>query len=426
MAHLGMVGTTFKRAAQAELQHYTLATRDSAARRALHDHCGFHESVILATCNRVEVIFVAPSSVSVAAARLRIYQYWHRDTPAPDADVEHRAAKALHAYEDEGAAERLFTVAGALDSMNPGEAQILGQVKEAFFAAAELNLVGPRLRLLFSDAFQAAKRVRQSTRLGAGHVSMVSLARNILEERLYQGAGHLIIVGVGAMATQCGELFAGRPGVRLTFVNRTLANAAPLALRFGGEARALESFLRDPGAFDAMVSATGAPAPLFGTDFFARVTPPQRPHVFVDLAVQRDVELGAALAAGAIVFDIDRLKDLADSHRQARRGELTQARLLVDEALERFHRRFVAREVAPAVRQVRLAYVNAVSESVHDLQTLLGPLSAAQQAALEQWGTQLANRLAHLPTVGLKRLAMAHGADAVQAFLRNTRSKQEQ
>lgn len=419
MRQLGMIGTTFRRAAQADLQRYTLALGDAVERRALHQSCGFQESVVLATCNRVEVVFVAAPGVSVAECRRRLYAALTPTARHLEAgEVVRRAARALHAYEGDGAAEHLFDVAAALDSMNPGEAQILGQVKEAFRDAAALGLAGPRLRLVFEAAFQAAKRIRQTTRLGAGTLSMLSLARDRLAERLRHGQGRLVIVGVGAMATQCGQMFAGQADVRLTFVNRTLAHAVPLATQYGGEAVALTDFLAAPGHVDALVTATAAPSPLFTAAFFAVLPRPLAPPpVLIDLSVQRDIELGAALAAGAVVYDIDRLKDMADTHRKARQGELVEARGLVDEALEAFRRRVIVREMAPVVRTLRAHYRRAVDESLVELQDAMTEMDPRQRAALGAWAQTLVNRLAHVPTVGLKRLAFTHGAEAVETFL---------
>lgn len=413
MRHLGMIGTTFRRAGQSDLERYTLAT-DAAARSAalseLHARCDFAESVYLATCNRVEVVFIGRPEVTVAEYRRRLYSYFH-----PDESGE-LAARAFHAYEGEGAAERLFAVAASVDSMNPGEAQILGQVKEAHRLAHQAGLAGQQLGWVFDEAYGAAKRVRTHTKLGEGTVSMLSLAGEWIEERLRQGTGSLVVIGVGSMAEQCAALFARRTTLKLTFVNRTVERAQALADAHGGSAMPLGEYLQKPLLSDVVVTATAAPQPLLDGNFFQRWQGP--PPLVVDLAVQRDCDVQAAKSAGAALVDIDRLKVLAAQATRERQQALVTARTVLDEELDAFRRKVADRDVAPAVRLVREHYVRAVDTELTELfARVLTECDPEAQAEVRRWAQGVVNRLAHVPTVGLKRLAFEHGAEAVQAFM---------
>ena len=413
MRHLGMIGTTFRRAGQTELQRYTLDA-DPAARSAalvdLHARCEFIESVYLATCNRVEVVFIGRPEVTVAEYRRRLYSYFHPN------DSGEQAARAFHAYEGEGAVERLFAVAASVDSMNPGEAQILGQVKEAHRLAQQEGLVAQQLSWVFDEAYSAAKRVRTHTKLGEGTVSMLSLASEWIEARLRQGNGSLVVVGAGSMAEQCAALFARRTNLRLTFVNRTLERAQALADAHGGSALGLATYLENPLPSDVVVTATAAPQPLLDAQFFQRWPGP--PPLVVDLAVQRDCDVQAAQAAGATLVDIDRLKILAAQATQARQQALVTARMVLDEELDSFRRKLADRDVAPVVRLLREHYAQAIDTELAELfARVLTQCDPEAQAGVRRWAQGVVNRLAHVPTVGLKKLAFEHGAEAVQAFM---------
>ena len=416
MRELGMVGISLRRGGQAALQRYTLPdpARPNLSTRDLHEKCEFIESVYIATCNRVEVFFVAPRHLSVADARQRLYAYFQLSAEPPQ--LAQSAATELHAYGGEGAVEHLFAVAASLDSVMIGEAQILGQVKSAQRDAVQAGLAGALLAPVFEASYEAAKRVRHQTQVGVGAVSMLSLARQLIEARLQSGQGHLAVVGAGPLAEQCGRLFASLPGLALTFVNRTQAGAASLAAVHGGVARDLVDFLARPGPFDVLVSATAAPPHLLGAAFFAQLSGP--PPLLVDLAVQRDVDPVAAAAAGATLYDLDALKSLADVSRADRERALLAARLLLEEALASFCRRWTERAVVPLVRAVR-AEVHATMQA--SLQQLLADpelrLDDAGVARMQRWAQTLANKLAHPPTLGLKRLAQAHGLEAVATYL---------
>ncbi len=418
-----MVGTTARRGGQESLAAYTFAPADAElAARDLHQACGFLESVYLATCNRVEVIFLCRKGHGVAEYRRRLYDFFATRGKVTPAAHGRAAAQALHAYEKDGAAEHLFCVAAGLDSLSLGDAQILGQVKTALQQAQKLGLAGPHLSMVFDEAFQAAKRVRSQTALGAKPVSMLSLAFGIMDARLAKGPSTLAVVGAGEMSSQCGEHLRGRAGLDLLFVNRTPSKAADLAGQFGGRWMALHEFLAQPGHLDVIVTATSSREPLLGRSFFAALT--GTPPVVVDLAIPRDTDPVAAAAHGVELHDIDRLRRRADENRQAREAEMAEARVLVDQALDALRRRVFERDLGPVLRDLRVHGQGATEELLqHLFGNGLAHLPDSDREHIRRFGQQLVNRLLHVPTVGLKQLAHQHGIEAVEAFLTGLRDE---
>ena len=422
MRYLGMVGLTVRRGQQEGLANYTFGPEEVEVQaKALHQACDFLESVYLATCNRVEVIFLCRRGTPVSEYRKRIHEFFTaRAQPGTSQEPTARtAAQALHAYEKDGAAEHLFCVAAGLDSLNPGDAQILGQVKDALHLAQRLGLAGAHLQLIFEEAFQAAKRVRSKTALGARPVSMVSLAFDLIDERAKVPAT-VALIGAGEMTRQCGEHLRGRPGCSLLFVNRTVSKIVDLAAACGGRALALESFLASPGHVDVIVTATSAREVLLDRAFFGSLQ--GAPPLVIDLAVPRDTDVQAAAAAGAQLFDIDHLRAEADRNRHAREAEIAEARVIIDESLEALRRRVVERDISPVVRDLRSQGQAAAEDLLKQLfSNGLSNLDEAHRDHIRRFGQQVVNRLLHLPTVGLKRLAQDHGMEAVEAFLQGMR-----
>ncbi|HEX7598144.1 MAG TPA: glutamyl-tRNA reductase, partial [Polyangia bacterium] len=335
------------------------------------------------------------------------------------ASTARAAAQALHAYEKDGAAEHLFCVAAGLDSLNPGDAQVLGQVKEAFRLGQDLGLAGAHLQMIFEEAFQAAKRVRSKTTLGARPVSMVSLAFDLIDQRT-TGPATVALIGSGEMTRLCGEHLKGRPGCNLLFVNRTVSKVVELAAACGGRALALDAFLAAPGPVDVIMTATSAREPLLGPTFFSALT--GAPPLIIDLAVPRDTDVQAAAAAGAQFHDIDQLKAQAEHNRHAREAEIAEARVIVDEALEALHRRVFERDISPIVRDLRSQGQTTAEELLKQLfSNGLAQLEEPHREHIRRFGQQMVNRLLHMPTVGLKRLAQEHGMEAVEAFIQGVR-----
>jgi glutamyl-tRNA reductase len=413
-----MVGLTVRRG-QEGLAKYTFGPEEVEVQaKALHQTCDFLESVYLATCNRVEVIFLCRRGTPVSEYRKRVHAFFAARRQAGESTAR-TAAQALHAYEKDGAAEHLYCVAAGLDSLNPGDAQILGQVKDALRVAQRLGLAGAHLQLVFEEAFQAAKRVRSQTALGSRPVSMVSLAFDLIDERTKVPAT-VALIGSGEMTRQCGEHLRGRPGCTLLFVNRTVGKVADLAAACGGRALPLSAFLATPGHVDVLVTATSAQEAFLDRAFFASLQ--GAAPLVIDLAVPRDTDLQAAAAAGAQLFDIDHLKAEAESNRRAREAEIAEARVIIDESLEALRRRVVERDISPIVRDLRSQGQAAADELLKQLfSNGLSTLDEAHRDHIRRFGQQVVNRLLHLPTVGLKRLAQDHGIEAVEAFLRGVR-----
>jgi glutamyl-tRNA reductase len=420
MRYLGMVGLTVRRGKQAALEHYTFAPDEMTVQiKALHEYCDFLESVYLATCNRVEVIFLCRRGTAVSEYRKRIHAFFvQRQGSSAEASAR-PAAQVLHAYEKDGAAEHLFCVAAGLDSLNPGDAQILGQVKEALRLAQGEGLAGAHLQMIFEEAFSAAKRVRSKTALGARPVSMVSLAFELIEQRLSTPAT-VAIIGAGEMSRQCGEHLAHRQGCSLFFVNRTVGKVAERASACGGRALALAEFLASPGHVEVIVTATSAREPFLDAGFFSRLQGPA--PLIIDLAVPRDTDAQAAQAANAVFYDIDQLNVQAERNRRSREAEVAEARVIVDEALESLHRKVAERDVSPILRDLRERGQAAADLLLKQLfNNGLSHLDEKHRDHIRRFGQQMVNRLLHMPTVGLKRLAQDHGIEAVEAFLQGVR-----
>jgi glutamyl-tRNA reductase len=379
--------------------------------RALADELAASELVLLATCNRVEVIFARelghlPAEDDRAAVATRL--------GLPDGDP---LARRMHFHRGADAVRHLFRVACSLDSVVVGEDQILAQCREAHAAAERAGLVGRLLGTLFEHAFQVGKQVRTETDLSRIPVSVVSLGLDEISRRCDGARPRIAVVGAGAI----GELAvrgASDHGLDVAVVaNRTLARAQALAARCGAVATTIEAFLSDAflspdflasrGGVDAIVCATSAPGAVLDRAAllaFAARTPSGRPLVAVDLAVPRDVE--PIDDPRVAIVDIDALRAAASGNLALRAAAAAQSEALVERKLDAFVRRATQAALDDTLAEIRGESENVFERELAQLFTgKLARLGPDERRAIEHWARAAFGRVNHVPIRAIKRLA---------------------
>jgi len=380
-----------------------VAPTDLPARLAeLKQRTGAGELVLLSTCNRVEVMAALPPAGPGTLAELggRIVDVLATATP--------RIRPHLYLHDEREGIEHLFRVASSLDSLVVGEPQILGQLKEAFTAARSAATVGPWLNRAFEHAFRVAKRVRSETALGAGQVSIPTVAVDLAKEIFSELAGHhVVLVGTGEMASLVASLL-GRAGAHLAVVGRTLERAREVGQRLGAEPRAWEDFPNLLAAADIVVSSTSAPGYVVTREQLtqARRQRHGRNLFLVDLAVPRDIDPRVADLDGVFLYNVDDLAHVADAALTERQREADKASAIVDEETESFLRRAHAERITPTLVALRERFRHILeAELEHSLRGQRIPLEAAHKQALQRALLAAVEKLLHAPTERLRAWA---------------------
>ncbi len=406
MQRLGLLGLSYRTADQSAIARSALAAPLGETIRAMHERCGFAESVYLATCNRVEWVFVPPEDADPADLFAAIL----RELP-----VE---AAQCYQLTGEDAARHVFEVAASLDSMNPGETQVVGQVREAYRRSSELGLAGPRLHLLFEAALRAAKRVRRETALTARPVSMMSLGLDVAGD-LPEGSA-VAVVGAGEMAEEAAERLSKRRGLELLFTNRTLARAEALASLSSGRAMPLDRFLSDPPKVGALIAAVSVSTPLFSRAVLERVkaSAAGAPPVVIDLGVPANADGSAARALGFRYYGVDDLRAQGEENRRKLEAEIAAARAVLDDELAEFRSAMLEKTLAPVLTAWRRRAQHTLDEGLARLfKSEEGRWNEDERERIERWAASLVERLAHLPMVGMRKVAAEHGVEAAHTFL---------
>src|ERR1700683_4844269 len=312
------------------------ACRDLAA------HPGIEEGMIISTCNRVEVV----THTTNGSADLRSFLHEHFHLSGADLDPH------LYEFREDEAVRHVFRVAASLDSMVVGEAQILGQVKEAYATARAVGSVRGQLDQLFTRAFAVAKRVRTETAVGSSSVSVASVAVELAKKIFGSLQGkNVFIVGAGKMSELAARHLMAHGCASIFVANRTYDRAIGLAQKFNGQAIKFDDLYDSCDRADIVIPARGPPHAIsrreHGEQFLARRK--NRPMFFIDIAVPRDVSPKMAKLDGIFAYDIDDLQQAVSSHVADRHKEAELAEAIITNELERFEARLHTRAVGPTL-----------------------------------------------------------------------------
>lgn len=308
------------------------------------------ETAIISTCNRTEIYCAGEQAAidhtlgwlaqsgGVSPALLRSHSY---------------------SLEDSLVARHAFRVASGLDSMVLGEAQILGQMKDAVRAAETAGVLGTTLNQLFQRSFAVAKEVRTSTEIGAHSISMAAAAVR-LAGQLFEDLGKIrvLFVGAGEMIELCATHFAAKNPKQIAIANRTLERGEKLATRFGGEVMRLADLPERLHEFDAVISCTASSLPIIGLGAVERALKKRRhrPMFMVDLAVPRDIEPEVKALGDVYLYTVDDLASVVQTAQANRQAAVEQAEAIIDAGVQSFmhwmDQRHPEGGVVPLIRQL--------------------------------------------------------------------------
>jgi glutamyl-tRNA reductase len=339
------------------------------------------EAVVLSTCNRTEIYLLGG------------------DPDDARRELEERSGLGLEGvlarWDDGEAVTHLFRVAAGLDSLVPGESQILGQVRDAYESARTRGATGALLNRLFEDALRAGKRVRTEAKL---HELPESVAASAVELGVRELGGakgkRALLFGAGKMSELAARNLRER-GAEVVIASRTLESAQDLAERVGGTAAAFDAVAVELPEADLVISATRCPYPILHAE---AVRPREKPLVLVDVAVPRDLDPAIGELEGCTLFDIDALGE----GLVGREEDVREAEAIVAEEAARFAEWRRSRDAAEAIRDLRARAEEIRSEELARAGSRLSDLSDRERETVETLTTQIVNKLLHAPTIRAK------------------------
>ncbi|HTK68595.1 MAG TPA: glutamyl-tRNA reductase [Candidatus Eisenbacteria bacterium] len=365
--------------------------------RALRERAGASEALVISTCNRTEVYARGaelPNPPAFVAALLQEIK---------GLDLIGSGKSYLYTYREPDSIRHLFRVACGLDSQILGEPQITGQVKDSLTLAGKLGGSGPVMERLLDAALRCAKRARTETGIGRGPVSSAYAAVNLATKVLGSLADKkVLLIGAGEMAGLAACHFMEAGVAQFMVANRSKERAEKLGATIAARAISLEAIpVALPGA-DIVVSATSSNEPVVREAMVrnAMKIRKNRPLLFLDLAVPRDVEPQVSKLPNVFVHDLDALGQLVAQSLAQRRGEVPKVEAIIESEMARFLRWHRSLAVKPTVTAFRTHFEDIAKE---ELDRHRGRFRPEDHAALEALVHGIVQKLLHRPTTRLSR-----------------------
>jgi glutamyl-tRNA reductase len=353
------------------------------------------EGVLLSTCNRTEFYLVEGDGE--AAPRI-----WNLLSDRLGADA------SPHGYvlRDREAASHLFSVAAGLDSMVLGEAQIHGQVRDAWENSRAAS--GAILNRLFQTSLQVSGRIRNETAIARGAASVSSAAVQLSKKIFGSLRGRrAMVLGAGEMAELALECLASE-GVRTAIVaNRTFERAAEVAARHGATAMHYDECWTQLAEVDVVLCSTAAPHPIVLVDHIKPSLKARgdRPLCVLDIALPRDVDAAVGQLDNVFLYNLDDLQAVIAASLERRRTDLPSAEQLISAETERFWEWLAGLEAVPVVTQFRAGMEQVRQRELAEAMKKLQGLTPEQQAVVEHFSRSMMNKFLHEPSVRLKAAA---------------------
>ncbi|MCL4557918.1 MAG: glutamyl-tRNA reductase [Deltaproteobacteria bacterium] len=356
------------------------------------------ESIVLSTCNRIEFYVVcedegkAVDSITAIMGRTGGIQ---KGSLSP----------YLYVHTDRDAVTHAFRVASSLDSMVIGEAQILGQAKDAYRIASYSSTTGPILNRLMHRAFSVAKKVRTFTPIGLYTVSVSSVAVELAKKIFGRLTGKaVLLMGAGEMAEDAAKYLKDAGASRLTVLSRTFGRASELAERLKGSAVEFDELYDQLMDVDIVVCSTSADHYLITNDRIAKIIRARqhRPLFFIDISVPRNIEPSISALEGVFLFDIDDLNGVTSQNMKEREKAANEAERFIDEEVSRFVNWLGELSLVPTIVSLREKFEAIRQQELKEAISKLAGPTKKDIEVLDGMSKGIINKILHGPITEIK------------------------
>jgi len=366
--------------------------------RKIKEIPSIRETVIISTCNRVE-IYLHVQDVEKAYAAIKDFFVEFFEIRRDSLDT------ALYLHKDMAAVKHIFRVASSLDSMVVGEPRILGQLKDAFDFALEKKTTGVLLNRLLKKSISVAKRVRTETRIAENAVSISFAAVELAKKIFTDLAGKsFMLLGAGEMAELAAKHMMNNGVKDIIVANRTYERGCELSREFDGRAIRFEDFPAELVHTDIVICSTGASTFVLHKEHMQKVMKErkQKPVFIIDISVPRNVDPGINDMDNVYLYDVDDLRGVVDSNISERQKEAAKAEAIVEDEIETFRKWMMTLNSVPTVIALRERAEAIRKDELERFFNRFPSLGEKERKAIEGMAGGIINKLIHAPTVALK------------------------
>ena len=335
-------------------------------------HSSVSECVIIQTCNRIE-LFAASDNHSIE----KIKSTWASLT-----GLEENAFRdTLEVCENKDAYEHLLKLTSGLESLVVGEEQIIGQIKESISVARQAQASGKRLNKLFDRSIRIGTRIRNSTGISRGGISLGSMAVKLAEENVDDiKSKHVLLIGTGEAATMVAKSLKKR-GYTFNVTSRTLERSIGFSQTLGGKPIKFEDILSGFNNYDVIFVATTAPYFLVTFDKMKQAMKNKKTGTMIlDLSNPRTVDEKVAVIPGIKLMNIDQIAEMVDKNMKKRKGKISAVENIISEEVPIIEATMKRLDAEPLVKDV---FTNADFMRIKELQKALQMLGETDEKRIK-------------------------------------------
>lgn len=383
-----------------------------AALVALRDYEAVREAVMLQTCGRLE-IYADVSDYEAGIAQLKSFLLNFRHGM-----VEYDLESYLYTHLGRQAVEHLLRVSTGLDSMLIGEAEILGQVKDAFIAAQDAQSLGKTLHWLFREAMSAGKTARTQTRISDESASIATAAIELARKQFGSLRDrNVVIIGAGKMGRTAAKRLRGEGTQNLTVTSRTVRHAQDLVSEAGfGHAVELPGLLDAISCADIALTSSGAPHFVLTPDVVASAMARRSEHplFIIDIAVPRDVHPDVINIPNVTLVDIDGLKSHVEEKLEVRREAIPHVEEIIGEYLDRFSHWYQSRGAVPAIASLTKKAETVRAAELERLFARCPDLTEREKMLITGMSMTIISKLLHTAVTKIRDKAVADHSEVLE------------
>ena len=330
------------------------------------------ECVIIQTCNRIE-LFAASDNPNFD----KIKSTWASLT-GQEEDV---FRDTLEVCENKDAYEHLLKLTSGLESLVVGEEQILGQIKQSISVARHAKASGKRLNKLFDRSIRIGTRIRNSTGIGKGGISLGSMAVKLAEENVDDiKSKHVLLIGTGEAATMVAKSLKKR-GYAFNVTSRTMERSIGFSQTLGGKPTKFEDVLSGFNNYEIIFVATTAPYFLVTFDRMKDAMKNKKSGAMIlDLSNPRTVDEKVATIPGIKLMNIDQIAEMVDKNMKKRKDKVSTVENIISEEVPVIEATMKRLDAEPLVKDV---FTNADSMRIKELQKALQMLGKTDEKTIK-------------------------------------------
>ena len=385
---------TFRKSPIHVLERFTLGDIENAY-SSFQEHTDLKECVILQTCNRVE-IFGSGNKANIE----KIKKVW----ASLSGLEEHAFQDNLEWSKDSDVYDHLLKLTSGLDSMVVGEEQILGQIKNSIASARNNKSSGEHLNTLFDKAIRVGTRVRNSTGISKGSISIGSMAVKLAEENVDDmKLKHILLIGTGDAAALVAKSLTKR-GYQFSITSRTVERSTSFSKTIGGTPIDFNQILSGFEKYDIVFVATTAPYFLVTHERIQKALNEKNSGMMIlDLSNPRTVDEKVAELSGIKLMNIDQIAEMVDKNMRSRMGQKNSAEQIIKEELTVLEASMKRLEAEPIVKDVFKNMDEIRIKELEKAMTMLGDIDPDKKRIIDDLTKSVVENIASVPMNNLRK-----------------------